>query len=349
MAEAPTARDLHLHVVTTTETTDARLLVLCLTDVEGSSPLWRDHPAHMPAVLDGLDAVVAESATGNGGHVVKARGEGDSHFVVFPTVSGAMRAAAATQRVLAQARWPEDIELRIRIALYAGELHGRAGDFVGTAVNRAARLRSVAHGGQIVATAAVADLAGDTPDDRLCFESLGRHRIRDCAGWTEVFQLCGPGLPHDFPPLVTLDTGLPPIATIVMLDVVNARRAAGVGNHHQLMCALAALFADAFAATDGQYLKQLGDGCLALFADPDRALAFTRTTRAEAKALRLELRGAIHLGRVEFAHHEPIGPAIYATSKLLRSAPADHVVCSEAAMSMLPPLEDLVIAPPTPR
>jgi class 3 adenylate cyclase len=331
--------------VTATELTDARLVVLCFTDVEGSSRLWRDHPAHMPDVLDALDSVVAASATGHGGNVVKARGEGDSHFVVFPTVSGAVRAAAATQRALAQKQWPGGIEVRIRIALYAGEVRGREGDFVGMAVNRAARLRSVAHGGQVVATAAVADLAADALDDDLSFESLGRHRIRDCAGWTEVFQLCGPALPHDFPPLVTLDTGLPPIATIVMLDVVNASRTAPDGDHRELMTALTALFANAFSAADGQYLKQVGDGCLALFADPDRALAFTRATRMQCATLGVELRGALNLGRVEFAHHEPIGPAIHATSRLLRAAPAGRTVCSEVAATVLGDGDDLVHAP----
>ncbi len=330
--------------MTAPETSAARLVVLCFTDVEGSSRLWRDHPAHMPDVLDTLDSVVAVSATGHGGSVVKARGEGDSHFVVFPTVSGAVRAAATMQRALAETQWPGGIEVRIRIALYAGEVRGRDDDFVGNAVNRAARLRSVAHGGQVVATAAVADLAADVLDVELTFESLGRHRIRDVSGWTEVFQLCGPALPHDFPPLVTLDTGLPPIATIVMLDVVDAQRAARKGDGHALMSALAALFAENFAGADGQYLKQLGDGCLALFADPDRAIAFVRAARTDARTLGVALRGAIHLGRVEFAHHEPIGPAIHATAKLVRSASADRIVCSEAAGLLLRPAEDLATA-----
>ncbi len=59
--------------------------------------------------------------------------------------------------------------------------------------------------------------------DDVSFESLGRHRVRDVPGWTEVFQLCGPGLRHDFPSLNTIDTGLPPITAIVMLDVVDHR------------------------------------------------------------------------------------------------------------------------------
>jgi class 3 adenylate cyclase len=331
--------------VNAAERSDARLVVLCFTDVEGSSGLWRDHPAHMPAVLDTLDAVVAASATSHGGHVVKARGEGDSHFVVFPTVSGAVRAAAAMQPALEQTQWPGGIAVRIRIALYAGEVRGRDGDFMGSAVNRAARLRSVAHGGQIVATTAVVDLAADVLDDELHFESLGRHRIRDCAGWTEVFQLCGPALPHDFPPLVTLDTGLPPVATIVLLDVVDASRAAADGDHHELMRALAALFANAFAAADGQYMKQLGDGCLALFADPDHALAFTRTARADADRLGVDLRGAIHLGRVDFAHHEPIGPAIHTAAGLLRVARGGQTVCSDVAATLLGEEDDLVLDP----
>ena len=109
------------------------------------------------------------------------------------------------------------------------------------------------------------------------------------------------------------------------------------------MTALTALFANAFSAADGQYLKQVGDGCLALFADPDRALAFTRATRVQCATLGVAIRGAVHLGRVEFAQHEPIGPAIHAAAKLMRSAPPDRIVCSEAAASLLHPAEDLVI------
>jgi class 3 adenylate cyclase len=126
--------------------------------------------------------------------------------------------------------------------------------------------------------------------------------------------------------------------------MVNASRTAAEGDHRELMTALAALFANAFSNADGQYLKQVGDGCLALFADPDRALAFTRATRAQCATLGVELRSALNLGRVEFAHHEPIGPAIHATSRLLRAAPAGRTVCSEVAATLLGEGDDLVQA-----
>jgi hypothetical protein len=55
--------------------------------------------------------------------------------------------------------------------------------------------------------------------------SLGPHRVRDLPGWTEIFQLRGPLLTDSFPPLVTLDTGLPPLAEIVMIDAIDTLNA----------------------------------------------------------------------------------------------------------------------------
>jgi class 3 adenylate cyclase len=282
-----------------------RLLALCLTDVEGSSPLWREHPAAMPEVISALDAIVTRATCSHGGTVVKSRGEGDSHFLVFPLVSDAVHAAASMQRDLTRATWPDGIELRIRMALHTGEVREHAGDYLGLAINRTARLRSLAHGGQIVASTAVAELTTDLLDDGLAFVSLGPHRVRDFTAWTEVFQLCGPDLPHDFPPLAEL------------------------------------------AAANGQYLKQTGDGCLGLFADPDHALAFVRATQDRASALGVAVRGAVHVGRVEFAHHEPVGDAMIEAVTLLRAARRSgctQVLLSAAASLLANPADDLVTA-----
>jgi class 3 adenylate cyclase len=71
----------------------ACIRVLLLTDVEGSSRLWQNHPAIMGDVLDRLDALVEQSVGSYRGEVIKSRGEGDSHFVVFDQASNAARAA----------------------------------------------------------------------------------------------------------------------------------------------------------------------------------------------------------------------------------------------------------------
>jgi DNA-binding NarL/FixJ family response regulator len=63
-------------------------------------------------------------------------------------------------------------------------------------VNQAARIASSGHGGQVVVSAASAELA---TSDRL--RSIGRFRIRDFAEPQELYQLVGDGLEVDFPPL----------------------------------------------------------------------------------------------------------------------------------------------------
>lgn len=322
-----------------------RLVVLWFTDVEGSTRHWDEHRPNMPGALRVLDAAVENAVLPLGGEIVKSRGEGDSHFVVFGRPSAAVRAAAALQHSLSEAAWPGGLELRVRVAIHAGEVQARDGDYFGPAVNYAARLRSTAHGGQVVVSRPIVDLVGDVFGDELRFTTLGRHQIRDVPGWTEVFQLCGPGLSKDFPPLVTIDTGLPPIAAIVFLDAVGTTRATDAltgRDAGRMLGRLAELFSTNFAACTGQYLKQLGDGCLALFADPDAAIAFARAARSQITQLGLGLRSVIHLGRVEFAHEEPIGRSLQTAAKLLRNAPSDHIGLSRIAAALIGEQHDAI-------
>ena len=82
--------------------------------------------------------------------------------------------------------------LRVRMGLHVG--HGdRAGRrFLRPDVNRAARVMSAAHGGQIVCTAAVAELVRDSC--RLV--DLGEHRLRDLQSPVHLFQVDpGAGVP----------------------------------------------------------------------------------------------------------------------------------------------------------
>ncbi len=222
--------------------------------------------------MDVLDRAVESAVSEGGGEIVRSRGEGDSHFVVFESAAASVRSAAMLQLLLGEADWPGNAALRVRAAIHAGDLKMRNGVYDGVAISHAARLRSTSHGGQVVASRAIVDLATPGLDDRLGFESLGRHRVRDAPGWIEIFQLCGPSLRASFPPLVTLDTGLPPIAAIVALDAIGTFQAvkrSSPDEERLLWENLVELFANNFSTSGGQYLKQLGDGCLALFADPD--------------------------------------------------------------------------------
>ena len=62
----------------------------------------------------------------------------------------------------------------MRCGLHAGSDARRDNDFFGTAVNRAARVMSVAHGGQILVSHAVASLVRDRLPDGVALRELGR-------------------------------------------------------------------------------------------------------------------------------------------------------------------------------
>ncbi|HZB06985.1 MAG TPA: BTAD domain-containing putative transcriptional regulator, partial [Thermoleophilaceae bacterium] len=120
------------------------VVTFMLTDIEGSSALWEADFDAMAAALELHDGLIARTAGEHGGRLLKAKGEGDSTLSVFPRASDAVAAAAELHRILADADWPAGTEPRVRMAVYTGEAHERDGDYFGPALNRAARLRSLA-------------------------------------------------------------------------------------------------------------------------------------------------------------------------------------------------------------
>jgi class 3 adenylate cyclase len=173
------------------------------TDVEGSTQLWEQFPDAMPDALSHHDDIVRQAVEGSGGHVVKNTGDG--FLAVFETAPRALQGAVDAQRQLAGAAWPTIGRLSARMGLHSGVAHIRNGDYFGGVLNRAARLMAVAHGGQIVCSQATANLARDALGDGLSVRDLGEHRLRDLGRTERIFQVDGPGLETDFPPLRSLD------------------------------------------------------------------------------------------------------------------------------------------------
>src|SRR5262245_31614720 len=116
-----------------------------LTDIEGSTRLWADHPESMSSALARHDALLREAIEATDGYVFKTAG--DAFFGAFATPLAAIRAAINAQRALQAEPWSGIDALRVRMALHTGMAELRDGDYFGTSVNRAARLLSAAHGG----------------------------------------------------------------------------------------------------------------------------------------------------------------------------------------------------------
>ena len=70
---------------------------------------------------------------------------------------GGRRARGAAR--LRPESWPEGADLRVRIAVHTGEAQVRSeGSYLGHALNRCARIRATAHGGQVLVSATTAAL-----------------------------------------------------------------------------------------------------------------------------------------------------------------------------------------------
>ncbi len=155
----------------------------------------------MRAALARHDAIFREAITSNGGHVVKTTGDGV--HAAFTTAADALEAASTAQRALHDEPWDLATPLAVRMGLHTCEAELRDGDYYGSAVNRATRLMSIAHGGQVVLSTATSELARERDLDEVI--DLGEHRLRDLSRSERVWQLCPPGLVREFPPLRSFD------------------------------------------------------------------------------------------------------------------------------------------------
>ena len=175
------------------------------TDIVGSTRLWEDLPHEMESTLARHDALLRTCIEQHGGEVVKSTGDG--YMAIFRDAWQGVSAALAAQRALANERWDGKIgRLQVRMGLNTGTAEKRAGDYYGPAVNRAARLVSVANGGQILISETIHKLLRNALSADLVFKDLGYHRLRDLSQVEPVFQLVAADLPSIFPALRTPDS-----------------------------------------------------------------------------------------------------------------------------------------------
>jgi hypothetical protein len=125
----------------------------------------------------------------------------------FTRASDALAAALDIQRAFHAESWPDGLSLKLRIALHTADAQLRdEGNYFGQGVNRCARLRAVAHGGQVVLSRTTHDLVLDRLPEHVELIDLGVHRLRDLGRPEHVFGLGHPDLPSEFPALRSLDT-----------------------------------------------------------------------------------------------------------------------------------------------
>jgi class 3 adenylate cyclase len=185
-----------LHGQIKATSTDAAALstgfvTLLMTDIEESTGLLRRLGDRYGDLLNDIRGILRAAVLRAAGREIDARA--DEYFAVFE------RAAAAIERALGKRRWPDDLDVRVRVGIHSGRPTLTDVGYIGLAVHTTARVCSAAHGGQIVVSSNARVAVGTSAPTGIRFRNLGRHRLPSLPDVETLFQVRAKGLRATFP------------------------------------------------------------------------------------------------------------------------------------------------------
>jgi class 3 adenylate cyclase len=162
-------------------------VTFAFTDIEGSTELLKQLGERYRDVLAQHRRIVRERFTEAGG--VEMDTQGDAFFFAFTRAGDAVAAAVDVQRAHAAAEWPDGASVRVRIGLHTGEpaLHDEG--YLGLDVVRAARICTVAHGGQVLLSETTRVLVGSKLPEGVAVFPLGERHLRGIDEPERVYEL----------------------------------------------------------------------------------------------------------------------------------------------------------------
>jgi class 3 adenylate cyclase len=192
------------------------VVTFVMTDIEGSTRMWQAAPEAMPEAIRRHNEIIAAAVAAHGGWTLQERGEGDSTFNVFANPSDAVAAAAVGQEALRAEVWPEGCPIRVRIAVLTGRVTIHDGEYMGTTINRTARLRAAARGGETFVAASTTAMLTSSGTAGAHLVELGPVALKDFAGPETVWALVLDGDPD--PPPRSLRVPLPARLRVAVPD-----------------------------------------------------------------------------------------------------------------------------------
>lgn len=168
-------------------------------EIDDALGQWQSHPAEMQIALPRFEALFRAEISACRGDPYRA--SGDALRAAFATVEDAAAAAVAIEGALGQAEWAAIDGFAVAISIHVGSAVRRQGDYHGLAATSAAELASIAHGGQILLSAAAAGLMRAHLEHGLALIDLGECRAYASTSAEHVYQLSVPGQRTSFPPL----------------------------------------------------------------------------------------------------------------------------------------------------
>ncbi len=160
-------------------------VTIVFTDIEGSTEMTeRLGDGNASLLVKEHNEVIRAQVAEHGGYEVKFRGDG--FMLAFTSASKGVRCAIAIQKEMREfAERHSDEPIGVCIGINSGEAVPDGDDFLGTAVNIAARLADNASGGEVLVSSVVRDLVWSTGE----FKFEKEHQIA-LKGISEPQRVC---------------------------------------------------------------------------------------------------------------------------------------------------------------
>jgi pimeloyl-ACP methyl ester carboxylesterase len=128
------------------------------------------------------------------------------------------------------------------------------------------------------------------------------------------------------------------LATVMFTDIVRStERAAELGDQRwrELLASHEALVRMQLERFRGREIQMLGDGVLATFDGPARAIRCARTICDEVRALGIEVRAGLHTGECEMRNGDIAGIAVHTGARVSAKASAGEVLVSSTVKDLV--------------
>jgi class 3 adenylate cyclase len=178
---------------------------------------------------------------------------------------------------------------------------------------------------------------------RLLADRIPGARMIELAGsdhaiWTEDADV----IVGEIEQLLTGSRGTPApdrvLATVLFTDIVDStRRAADVGDAawRRLLEQHDELVGEEVTKADGRVVKSLGDGVLAVFAGPARAIACAQALVSGVAELGLSLRAGVHTGECEVLGDDLGGMAVNIGARVGAMADAGEILVTKTVVDLV--------------
>ena len=128
------------------------------------------------------------------------------------------------------------------------------------------------------------------------------------------------------------------LATILFTDIVDSTGTAvrmGDGRWTQVLADHGALVRRQIGHFEGELVKDTGDGVLALFDGPTRAIRCALMIRDGASHLGIQVRAGLHAGEVERRGHDVSGIAVHVAARVVAEGEAGEVMVTNTVVDLV--------------